>query len=164
MSLTTQPTLPFAGYMTLLSMLIDTTIRQNARSDRTGTGTASMFGDQLTFDLNTAFPLLPWRPVHLVDVLRELAWFLEGSIDVNRLKALGSNIWNQWALPTDQKHDMTMSPYGRASHYAETSGKSLDSVIQELQALGDMENGHKHLDTLNVPRTLEHTVVQIINN
>ncbi len=160
MSLTTQPTLPFAGYMTLLSMLIDTTIRQNARSDRTGTGTASMFGDQLTFDLNTAFPLLPWRPVHLVDVLRELAWFLEGSIDVNRLKALGSNIWNQWALPTDQKHDMTMSPYGRASHYAETSGKSLDSVIQELQALGDMENGHKHLDTLNVPRTLEHTVVQ----
>lgn len=159
MSLSTQSTLPFAGYMCLLSELIDISQHQLARSDRTNTGTASMFGNQLTFDLNQSFPLLPWRPVHLTDVVRELAWFLEGSTDTHRLNALGSKIWNQWALPEDEKHPFTLSPYERAKHHANASGKTIDAVIAELQALGEMEKGHAHLDSLDVPRSLEHTVV-----
>ncbi|WP_339896613.1 thymidylate synthase [uncultured Gilvimarinus sp.] len=81
-------------YLELMQDVVD---NGTDRGDRTGTGTRSVFGRQLRFDLSQGFPLVTTKTVHLKSVIVELLWFLQGRTDVQWLQERGCKIWNEWA-------------------------------------------------------------------
>jgi len=81
-------------YLDLMRDVVDSGVQ---RGDRTGTGTRSVFGRQLRFDLRQGFPLVTTKKVHLRSIIAELIWFLKGRTDVQWLQDNGCKIWNEWA-------------------------------------------------------------------
>lgn len=87
-------------YLDLLSHVLNTGVD---RADRTGTGTRSVFGYQMRFDLQAGFPLLTTKKLHLRSIIYELLWFLRGDTNIKWLNDNGVSIWNEWA---DEKGDL----------------------------------------------------------
>ena len=116
-------------YLDLLRHVID---HGTPKGDRTGTGTVSIFGAQLRFDLNAGFPLLTTKKVHLKSIIHELLWFLKGDTNVKYLKDNGVSIWNEWAKP-----DGELGPvYGyQWRSWPAPDGRHIDQISQVIDML-----------------------------
>ena len=102
------------------------------KSDRTGTGTLSIFGAQLRFDLDAGFPLLTTKKVHLKSIVHELLWFLKGETSVKYLQDNGVTIWNEWA---DAQGNLGPVYGYQWRSWPAADGRHIDQVSQVLEQI-----------------------------
>jgi thymidylate synthase len=102
------------------------------KSDRTGTGTVSVFGHQMRFNLADGFPMVTTKKLHLKSIIYELLWFLKGSTNNNWLKERGVSIWNEWAAP-----DGDLGPiYGyQWRSWPAPSGQHIDQISEVIETI-----------------------------
>lgn len=102
------------------------------KGDRTGTGTVSVFGHQMRFDLSSSFPLLTTKRLHLRSIIYELLWFLRGETNIAYLKEHGVSIWDEWADANGELGPV----YGyQWRSWPSTDGRSIDQISQVIEQL-----------------------------
>lgn len=112
------------------------------KADRTGTGTRSIFGYQMRFNLQQGFPLLTTKKLHLKSVICELLWFLRGDPNIKYLQEQGVSIWNEWA---DEKGNLG-PVYGKQWRAWETKeGQSIDQIEELLKQLKTNPDSRRHI-------------------
>lgn len=116
-------------YLDLLRHVLD---HGDRKSDRTGTGTLSVFGYQMRFDLQAGFPLLTTKKLHLKSIVHELLWFLRGETNVRSLNDVGVTIWDDWA---DEQGELGPI-YGRQwRSWAAPNGESIDQISRLIEQI-----------------------------
>ncbi|MBT0962007.1 thymidylate synthase [Denitromonas iodatirespirans] len=114
----------------------------HGKSDRTGTGTLSVFGHQMRFDLAAGFPLLTTKKLHLRSIIHELLWFLAGDTNIAYLKANGVSIWNEWA---DENGDLGPVYGHQWRHWPGRDGGEVDQIRQLVEGLRRNPDSRRHL-------------------
>src|SRR5690349_2174744 len=119
------------AYLDLMQHILEHGVRKD---DRTGTGTLSIFGPQLRFDLARGFPLVTTKKLHLKSIVYELLWFLRGETNVAYLREHGVSIWDEWANETGDLGPV----YGyQWRSWPAPDGRHIDQITQVLQQLRD---------------------------
>jgi thymidylate synthase len=125
-----------------LDLLRDVLENGEERQDRTGTGTRSVFGRQVRFDLRDGFPCLTTKKLHLRSIIHELLWFLDGETNVARLRENGVTIWDEWA-----DEDGELGPiYGRQwRSFPGPDGREIDQIAELIHSLRGDPHSRRHL-------------------
>jgi len=114
------------------------------KSDRTGTGTRSVFGWQMRFDLARGFPLLTTKKLHTKSIIHELLWFLQGDTNIRYLKEHGVSIWDDWA---DAKGDLG-PVYGKQwRRWESADGREIDQIALLIEGLKHNPDSRRHMVT-----------------
>lgn len=123
----------------------------NEKGDRTGTGTKSVFGYQMRFDLSEGFPMVTTKKLHLKSIVHELLWFLKGDTNINYLKENGVNIWNSWA---DENGDLG-PVYGH--QWRNWNSEEIDQIKEIIETLKHNPNSRRMLVSAWNPSVLPDT-------
>lgn len=126
-------------YLTLLNHIM---AHGSLKSDRTGTGTKSVFGYQMRFDLSQGFPLLTTKKLHLKSIIHELLWFIKGDTNVKYLNDNDVSIWNEWA-----DADGNLGPvYGRQwRSWQKADGGSVDQLSALIEGIKNNPDSRRHI-------------------
>lgn len=123
--------------------LLDHVVKHGVeKKDRTGTGTISVFGYQMRFDLSEGFPVLTTKKLHLKSIIHELLWFLKGETNVKYLQDNGVRIWNEWA---DEKGDLGPIYGSQWRSWPTYDGESIDQIGEVLKSLKENPDSRRHL-------------------
>lgn len=141
-------------YLTLLREILDNGVD---KSDRTGTGTRSVFGYQMRFNLADGFPLLTTKKVHLKSIIHELLWFLKGDTNVRYLQENGVRIWNEWA---DENGDLGHIYGYQWRSWLDYRGGHIDQIKEAVETIKNNPDSRRiivsawnvaDLDNMNLP-------------
>lgn len=138
------------NYLDLMQHVLDHGAR---KSDRTGTGTLSVFGAQLRFDLNAGFPLLTTKKLHLKSIIHELLWFLKGETNVKYLRDHGVTIWDEWA---DANGDLGPVYGYQWRSWPAPDGRHIDQMSAVLAELGKNPDSRRMIVSAWNVADLEH--------
>ena len=126
-------------YLDLLNHVLKNGIE---KSDRTGTGTISVFGYQSRFDLSEGFPVLTTKKLHLKSIIHELLWFLTGDTNVKYLQENGVRIWNEWA---DENGNLGPVYGYQWRSWPAPDGRHIDQISQVIESLKNNPDSRRHL-------------------
>ena len=123
-------------YLDLVKHVLE---KGNFKEDRTGTGTKSVFGYQMRFDLSKGFPMLTTKKLHLKSIIYELLWFLKGDTNIKYLNENGVRIWNEWA----DKNGNLGPVYG--FQWRNWNGDNIDQIKELIDNLKKNPNSRRML-------------------
>ena len=126
-------------YHDLLRHLLDHGVQ---KSDRTGTGTYSVFGYQMRFDLSEGFPLLTTKKLHTKSIIHELLWFLKGATNIAYLKENGVSIWDEWA---DENGELGPVYGYQWRSWPNPDGTSMDQIHKLVEGIQKNPDGRRHI-------------------
>lgn len=141
-------------YLDLLQHILDDGV---VKTDRTGTGTKSIFGHQMRFNLDDGFPLLTTKKLHLKSIIHELLWFLKGDTNVHYLQENGVRIWNEWA---DENGDLGHIYGYQWRSWPDYNGGNIDQISEVIRQIKEQPDSRRiivsawnvaDLDKMNLP-------------
>ncbi len=142
-------------YLDLIQHVID---NGTIKEDRTGTGTKSVFGYQMRFDLSKGFPMVTTKKLHLKSIIYELLWFLKGDTNIAYLKENGVKIWNAWA---DENGDLG-PVYGH--QWRNWNGEEIDQIKEVIETIKTNPDSRRMLVSAWNPSVLPDTSVSFAEN
>lgn len=128
-------------YLDLLSRILNEGVH---KGDRTGTGTLSVFGNQMRFNLRDGFPLLTTKKLHLKSIIYELLWFLRGDTNIHYLQEHGVRIWNEWA---DENGELGPVYGHQWRSWPDYKGGTIDQITNVLEQIKHNPNSRRMLVT-----------------
>ena len=123
------------------------------KTDRTGTGTRSVFGRQLRFDLSKGFPLVTTKKLHLRSIIYELLWFLKGETNIKYLKEHGVSIWDEWA---DENGDLGPVYGSQWRSWPAPDGKKIDQIAKVIYQIKTKPDSRRHIVSAWNPAEVDH--------